>query len=62
MTGSTWVDIIVIGIALLAAASGYRSGAVASASMSCWRIHSSDVRIVSVTSPQRSASSRSDRS
>ena len=31
MTGSTWVDIIVIGIALLAAASGYRSGAVASA-------------------------------
>ncbi|ETA07025.1 MULTISPECIES: MarP family serine protease [Gordonia] len=31
MTGSAWVDVIVIGIALLAAISGYRSGAVASA-------------------------------
>ena len=31
MTGSTWVDIIVIGVALLAASSGWRQGAVASA-------------------------------
>ncbi|MFW0793619.1 MarP family serine protease [Gordonia sp. CPCC 205515] len=31
MTGSGWVDLIVLGIALLAAASGYRQGAVASA-------------------------------
>nr|WP_300500484.1 MarP family serine protease [uncultured Rhodococcus sp.] len=31
MTGSTWVDIIVIGVALLAAPSGWRQGAVASA-------------------------------
>ncbi len=30
MTGSTWVDIVVILLALLAAASGYRQGAVAS--------------------------------
>ncbi|MFC8179410.1 MULTISPECIES: acid resistance serine protease MarP [Nocardiaceae] len=31
MTGSTWVDIIVLGVALLAASSGWRQGAVASA-------------------------------
>ncbi|WP_072802918.1 acid resistance serine protease MarP [Rhodococcoides yunnanense] len=31
MTGSTWVDIVVIGVALLAATSGWRQGAVASA-------------------------------
>lgn len=31
MTGSTWVDVIVVGVALLAASSGWRQGAVASA-------------------------------
>lgn len=31
MTGGTWVDIVVVGIALLAAGSGWRQGAVASA-------------------------------
>ncbi|NDK89615.1 MarP family serine protease [Gordonia desulfuricans] len=31
MTAATWVDVIVIGLALLAAISGYRQGAVASA-------------------------------
>lgn len=31
MSGAAWVDILVIGIALLAAASGYRQGAVSSA-------------------------------
>ncbi|MFT4089058.1 MAG: MarP family serine protease [Gordonia sp. (in: high G+C Gram-positive bacteria)] len=31
MTGSFWVDVVVVGIALLAAASGYRQGAAASA-------------------------------
>lgn len=31
MTGSTWVDVVVVGVALLAATSGWRQGAVASA-------------------------------
>ncbi|AYJ47090.1 acid resistance serine protease MarP [Rhodococcus sp. P1Y] len=31
MTGSTWVDVVVVGVALLAASSGWRQGAVASA-------------------------------
>ncbi|HEY9315043.1 MarP family serine protease [Williamsia sp.] len=31
MSGSAWVDVIVIGVALLAAASGYRQGAMSSA-------------------------------
>ncbi|WP_338886972.1 acid resistance serine protease MarP [Rhodococcus sovatensis] len=31
MSGSTWVDIVVVGVALLAATSGWRQGAVASA-------------------------------
>ena len=31
MSGSTWVDIAVVVVALLAAGSGYRQGAVASA-------------------------------